>query len=354
MAIGKQCEIAIGREAVASKAKGAVHMNMNCSPDGKYRYWKEVELSDDYGVCLFLMLNPATEEESVHNSHRTLEKCKKFARQWGYGTLWTCNLFALRSPDPKKLKRSPDPVGPDNDSYILKYARQANKIVCAWGNHGAYLDRGVQVLKMLEGAGLSHKIFDLGLTKKHQPKQPLYLPDSQKEFPLDIKLIDRPENESLVGASNRFLQCAEECLSKGDLSGASENAWNAVEYYLKVVAESRDWPNRTTRDVCAIATDLSEETDDPYEAHLTFAALVGSASAIHEGWLPDYQADRDVRNAKVLIALFENRPKPQPESRPSQANNEHNSGCACAECRDRRKSLLASIRAKTSIRAKRG
>ena len=323
-------------------------MNMICSHDGKYRYWKEVELSDRYGVCLFLMLNPATEDESVQRHHRTLEKCKKFVRQWGYGTLWTCNLFALRSPDPKRLKGSSDPVGPDNDSCILKYARRANKIVCAWGNHGAYLDRGVQVLRMLEGAGLSHKTFDLGLTKKHQPKHPLYLSNSQNEFPLDIKLIDRPGNERPTDTSNRFLIRAEDCLNEEDWTGASENAWNAVEYFLKVVAESRGWPNRTMRDVYAIASDLAEETDDPDAAHLAFVTLPASASRseIYEGRLPDYQADRDIRNAKTLLALLENRTKPQPESRPSQMNYEHNRGCACAECRERRKNLLASIRAK--------
>ena len=101
IAAGKSSQIAVTREAVVSEKVGTFHMNMICSHDGKYRYWKEVELSDRYGVCLFLMLNPATEDESVQRHHRTLEKCKKFVRQWGYGTLWTCNLFALRSPDPK-------------------------------------------------------------------------------------------------------------------------------------------------------------------------------------------------------------------------------------------------------------
>ena len=323
-------------------------MNMICSPDGKYRYWKEVEISDDYGVCLLLMLNPATEDESVDRYHRTLEKCKKFARQWGYGTLWTCNLFALRSPNPKKLKRSSEPVGPDNDSYILKYAQRANKIVCAWGNDGAYLDRGVHVLRMLEDADLSHKIFDLGLTKKHQPKHPLYVPDNQEEFPLDIKLIDRPRNESPVDGFNRFLRCAEECLKKNDFTGASQNAWNAVEYYLKVVAESRGWPNRTVKDLCVIAYDLSEETDDPDGAHLAFGALLGSTSAsyMYEDRPSDYRVEGTIQNAKALIELIENRTKPQPEFRPSQLHNGNTRGCRCAECRKLRRNMLASVQAR--------
>ena len=69
------------------------------SEDGHYRYWLEAKLADGNGVCLFLMLNPATEnaDQERKRSHRTRKKCEKFSRRWGYGTLWTCNLFALRS-----------------------------------------------------------------------------------------------------------------------------------------------------------------------------------------------------------------------------------------------------------------
>ena len=328
-------------------------MNIICSSDGKYRYWKEVRLSDQRGVCLFIMLNPATEDENVPKYHRTLEKCKKFAQRWGYGVLWTCNLFALRSPVPTKLKISSDPIGPDNDSYILKYARQANKIVCAWGNDGAYLGRGVQVVRMLEGSGFSHKIFDLGLTKKHQPKHPLFLSDSQEEFPIDIKLIDRPNGESLASASNRFLRYAEECLAEGNLASALENAWNAVEYYLKVEAESRNWRNRTLADLSAIEYDLAEETDDPEEIRLAFAALRGfvSASAMYGDWRSAYPVERRIKTAKSLIKSLENRTKPQPESRPSQKyRNGHMRGCGCDECRSLRTAMLKDIRKRRARR----
>jgi hypothetical protein len=44
--------------------------------------------------------------------------------------------------------------------------------VAAWGNHGEFLDRGLQVLKLLEGL----PIHVLGKTLKGHPKHPLYLP----------------------------------------------------------------------------------------------------------------------------------------------------------------------------------
>ncbi len=143
------------------------------SPDRKYRYWLRVQISDRNGICMFLMLNPSLADEV--RSDRTLDRCKNFARQWGYGALSVCNLFALRSPDPEILNNTPDPVGPVNDRCILTHARDANVIICAWGNRGLYLGRGGRVMQMLQDAALSHKTRHLGLTGRNQPMHPLYL-----------------------------------------------------------------------------------------------------------------------------------------------------------------------------------
>ena len=143
------------------------------SPDRRYRYWLEAKLGNGDGVCMFLMLNPSTADEV--RSDPTVTRCKGFARSWGYGALWVCNLFALRSSDPNALRESPAPTGPQNDGHILKCARDADRIVCAWGNHGLHLDRGERVVRMLEGDGLSDRMYHLGLTKTDQPRHPLYL-----------------------------------------------------------------------------------------------------------------------------------------------------------------------------------
>ena len=156
--------------AVTSKSVHEVCM----STDRRYRYWLEARVSEDSGrVCMFLMLNPSTAD--AVKSDPTVSTCKRFARGWGYGKVQVCNLFALRSPYPKNLRESHDPIGTENDGWILRSARGADVIVCAWGNHGSYLDRDGRVRRMLEGEGLAGKMRHLGLTKMGKPRHPLRL-----------------------------------------------------------------------------------------------------------------------------------------------------------------------------------
>lgn len=143
------------------------------SPDRRYRYRLDAALSDDGGVCMFLMLNPSKADET--RSDPTVTRCKRFAARWGYGALSVCNLFALRSTDPAALTASEDPVGAENDKHLLKAARAADAIVCAWGNHGEIMNRGKRVERALRGAGLSGRMRHLGLTKRDHPRHPLYL-----------------------------------------------------------------------------------------------------------------------------------------------------------------------------------
>ena len=143
------------------------------SPDRRYRYRLDAALSGADGVCMFLMLNPSAADEA--KSDPTVTRCKRFAARWGYGALWVCNLFALRSTDPAALTASEDPVGMENDKRLLNAARAADAIVCAWGNHGAYLGRGDEVLRTLRREGLADKTRHLGMTRRGQPRHPLYL-----------------------------------------------------------------------------------------------------------------------------------------------------------------------------------
>ena len=143
------------------------------SPDRRYRYWLEARLSDADGICMFLMLNPSTADEM--KSDPTVTRAKGFARSWGYGTLWVCNIFALRATQPAVLRKDPEPVGADNDDYILRSARRSDEVVCAWGNHGEHLDRGAQVMSMLESQASNVRTGHLGMTMRNQPKHPLYL-----------------------------------------------------------------------------------------------------------------------------------------------------------------------------------
>jgi len=103
----------------------------------------------------------------------TITRCLGFARLWGYGSLVVCNLYALRSTDPKQLRRVADPIGPENDGTILRWALLAPLRVAAWGAHGR---RGAHVRRIL--AEIRLPLHHLGLTKDGHPRHPLYLPAS--------------------------------------------------------------------------------------------------------------------------------------------------------------------------------
>lgn len=99
----------------------------------------------------------------------TVRRCLGFAYDWGYGGLIMTNAFAFRSTDPKVMKAQEDPIGPENDAWLVKSSQQANIVVAAWGNHGIFRHRTTHILKLLSNLQC------FGTTKLGQPKHPLYL-----------------------------------------------------------------------------------------------------------------------------------------------------------------------------------
>ncbi|MBY0439350.1 MAG: DUF1643 domain-containing protein [Burkholderiales bacterium] len=141
------------------------------SRDRQYRYrlWRHWDLSRP--PLLMIMLNPSTADEERNDP--TVERCERRARANGFGGLLVANIFALRSTDPKALYVHPSPVGRQNDAAILAMAREAGRVVCAWGVHGALHDRGLRVASRLRQAGLTLGV--LGLTRDGHPRHPLYM-----------------------------------------------------------------------------------------------------------------------------------------------------------------------------------
>lgn len=119
----------------------------------------------------FIMLNPSTADETLNDP--TITRCIGFARRWQYTSLIVTNLFAFRATDPADLKRATDPVGVENDDYIMKIAKASAAVVVAWGVHGVHQDRARQVVRLLADAGVTPHC--LGTTKDGYPKHPLYL-----------------------------------------------------------------------------------------------------------------------------------------------------------------------------------
>jgi hypothetical protein len=137
----------------------------------RYRYtlWRVWEPAR--GCCNFLMLNPSTADETTNDP--TIARCQRRAERWNYGGLVVTNLFALCTSDPSDLRRAVDPIGPENDAAIAAAARAARQVICAWGNHGMYLERAGAVRRLLDWIGVVP--FCIGVTRARQPAHPLYL-----------------------------------------------------------------------------------------------------------------------------------------------------------------------------------
>ena len=137
----------------------------------RYRYLLTRVWNADGRKALFVMLNPSTATE-VQNDP-TVERCERRARTLGFGAFRVTNIFAWRATDPRDMRAAKDPIGPENDAAILGSVPWADQIICAWGTHGAHLDRGPEVERLLKAT--DRDLFHLGLTKAGHPKHPLYI-----------------------------------------------------------------------------------------------------------------------------------------------------------------------------------
>jgi hypothetical protein len=142
------------------------------SPCRRWRYllWRRWDAAKP--VANFLMLNPSTADEVKLDP--TCARARDYAERWGYGALIVTNIFAFRNTDPNRMKAAQDPVGPGNDAAIVKAAKESGIVVCAWGNHGSFLERSCEVRALLSKSKI--KPHALRLNANGEPAHPLYLP----------------------------------------------------------------------------------------------------------------------------------------------------------------------------------
>lgn len=143
------------------------------SADGHYRY----RLTREWGpecarTVLWVMLNPSTATATEPDA--TIRRCVGFSKREGFDRLVVVNLFALRTRHPHILLNDPDPIGPLNDYWIVDEARQADRIIVAWGAKRVQGSRAPTVTRMLKMAQVPLQC--LGTTKDGHPRHPLYLP----------------------------------------------------------------------------------------------------------------------------------------------------------------------------------
>ncbi len=145
------------------------------SPCGTYRYrlWRRWQ---EGPTVAFIMLNPSTADATQNDP--TIERCHRRAVTMGFAELEVVNIFAYRATDPRELKSSPHPIGPDNDDVLLQAAEKSDLVICAWGGHGDHLNRHQEVRQLLKKHGIRPHV--LSLTAKGLPGHPLYLPYSRQ------------------------------------------------------------------------------------------------------------------------------------------------------------------------------
>lgn len=162
------------------------------SEDRRYRYTLKRVWDEERDLLNFVMLNPSQADELTNDP--TVERCERRAADMGYGGLVVTNLFALRSTDPQALYDSENPVGDGNDDAILAAALDAQTVICAWGTHGAYMNRGKEVARMLHRAGVN--LFVLTQTADGTPGHPLYVAYERKPYLWkEGKAIQREEEQ---------------------------------------------------------------------------------------------------------------------------------------------------------------
>lgn len=135
---------------------------------GRYRYMLERAWGRGNARLLIVGLNPSTADALLDDP--TIRRCVGFAKGLGYDGLLMGNLFAARSTSPSALASFEDPVGPENDEWLLKLQNRARGTVAAWGNGGRLNGRSQQVLKEMKNVSC------FGVTNLGEPRHPLYLP----------------------------------------------------------------------------------------------------------------------------------------------------------------------------------
>jgi hypothetical protein len=124
---------------------------------------------------LFIGLNPSTASELQDDP--TIRRLVVFARDWGYGGLYACNLFSQVTPYPKELK----PVThhrETNYAAVNMAIGLTALVLCGWGDGiDKVLDSEVELEYL---ANILEKPKCFGLTQSGNPRHPLYLPKDSK------------------------------------------------------------------------------------------------------------------------------------------------------------------------------
>jgi hypothetical protein len=156
--------------------KGAI-----ISPCEKYRYALWRIWSTNVRPLMVIGINPSTAD--AFKDDRTIRRCISYASDWGMGGLLMGNLFAWRDKEPSALSKVSDPIGAENDTWLIRMRDASQMVLGAWGIHGNFnIERTAAVLEMFPD------VHHLGLTGNGHPRHPLYLPKTLRPELFDRQL----------------------------------------------------------------------------------------------------------------------------------------------------------------------
>ncbi|MGB7251336.1 MAG: DUF1643 domain-containing protein [Phormidesmis sp.] len=146
-------------------------------PTGRYRYQLTRRWQTHGPTVTFVMLNPSRADATCDDP--TLRACVQFAQRWDYAALSVVNLFGYCTAYPSQLKEAINPIGPENDAYVLRSVAAAQRVVLAWGNWGGLYGRDRTILNLL--SPYRSKLHCIQLNRSGHPRHPLYI---KRDLPL--------------------------------------------------------------------------------------------------------------------------------------------------------------------------
>lgn len=145
----------------------------------KYRYLLECNWNTELEKVTFILLNPSIADYEICDP--TLNRCVQFSKSWGFGGMNIVNLFALISTNPDVLIEHDNPVGDENDQYIINAVKNSSQVIYGWGEkHGSIRNRDSIVKELLN----KYNPHCIKKTKNGlHPRHPLFLKKDLRPIP---------------------------------------------------------------------------------------------------------------------------------------------------------------------------
>ena len=151
-------------------------MSAVISDCGTYRYRLDRSVQLDGLTFAYFGINGST-ATATEDDH-TVRKWIGFTKLNGGRRFIVGNAFAYRATDVSDLRRADDPVGPENDRYIMEIIGEADILVPCWGRRikvpPRLRPRLDDLRDLLFSSGKPVKV--LGFVGSGDPAHPLMLP----------------------------------------------------------------------------------------------------------------------------------------------------------------------------------